>query len=167
MRDVGKMSRCFAFCSTDMLLEFTPLFDFFLFAFPFFLPFYSIASLEEEECEEKKRRGESRGQESRTQTNNNQQQGNFYGHKKRMTCTNLWPSFSSFNTTFSFPATGTPVNRIPIMAKQVLDLYELYNLVVERGGLVEVINKKIWREITKGLNLPSSITSAAFTLRTQ
>lgn len=60
-----------------------------------------------------------------------------------------------------------PVNRIPIMAKQVLDLYELYNLVVERGGLVEVINKKIWREITKGLNLPSSITSAAFTLRTQ
>lgn len=60
-----------------------------------------------------------------------------------------------------------PVNRIPIMAKHVLDLYELYNLVVERGGLVEVINKKIWREITKGLNLPSSITSAAFTLRTQ
>ncbi|XP_022235718.1 protein dead ringer homolog, partial [Limulus polyphemus] len=61
----------------------------------------------------------------------------------------------------------TPVNRIPIMAKQVLDLYELYKLVVARGGLVEVINKKIWREITKGLNLPSSITSAAFTLRTQ
>ena len=62
---------------------------------------------------------------------------------------------------------GTPINRIPIMAKQVLDLYKLYKLVVEKGGLVEVINKKIWREITKGLNLPSSITSAAFTLRTQ
>ena len=62
---------------------------------------------------------------------------------------------------------GTPVSRIPIMAKQVLDLFRLYKLVVERGGLVEVINKKIWREITKGLNLPSSITSAAFTLRTQ
>lgn len=53
------------------------------------------------------------------------------------------------------------------MAKQVLDLYELYKLVVSHGGLVEVINKKMWREITKGLNLPSSITSAAFTLRTQ
>lgn len=65
------------------------------------------------------------------------------------------------------PRIGTPINRIPIMAKQVLDLYELYQLVVARGGLVEVINKKIWREITKGLNLPSSITSAAFTLRTQ
>ncbi|GBM03141.1 Protein dead ringer [Araneus ventricosus] len=67
----------------------------------------------------------------------------------------------------SYLFSGTPVNRIPIMAKQVLDLYELYRLVVARGGLVEVINKKIWREITKGLNLPSSITSAAFTLRTQ
>ncbi|CAG5125531.1 unnamed protein product, partial [Candidula unifasciata] len=61
----------------------------------------------------------------------------------------------------------TPVNRIPIMAKQTLDLYELFRLVVSKGGLVEVINKKLWREITKGLNLPSSITSAAFTLRTQ
>ncbi|NXT43171.1 ARI3A protein, partial [Pelecanoides urinatrix] len=62
---------------------------------------------------------------------------------------------------------GTPVTRIPIMAKQVLDLYTLYRLVTDKGGLVEVINKKIWREITKGLNLPTSITSAAFTLRTQ
>lgn len=59
------------------------------------------------------------------------------------------------------------MTRIPIMAKQVLDLYELYRLVVQHGGLVEIINKKLWREITKGLNLPSSITSAAFTLRTQ
>ncbi|KPJ09598.1 Protein dead ringer [Papilio machaon] len=53
------------------------------------------------------------------------------------------------------------------MAKSVLDLYELYNLVIARGGLVEVINKKLWQEIIKGLRLPSSITSAAFTLRTQ
>ena len=44
---------------------------------------------------------------------------------------------------------------------------ELFRLVVSKGGLVEVINKKLWREVTKGLNLPSSITSAAFTLRTQ
>ncbi|XP_029772196.1 AT-rich interactive domain-containing protein 3A [Suricata suricatta] len=65
------------------------------------------------------------------------------------------------------PPAGTPVNRIPIMAKQVLDLFMLYVLVTEKGGLVEVINKKLWREITKGLNLPTSITSAAFTLRTQ
>ncbi|RXM96346.1 AT-rich interactive domain-containing protein 3A [Acipenser ruthenus] len=68
---------------------------------------------------------------------------------------------------FVIQAHWTPVNRIPIMAKQVLDLYTLYKLVTEKGGLVEVINKKIWREITKGLHLPTSITSAAFTLRTQ
>lgn len=68
---------------------------------------------------------------------------------------------------FSSSLPGTPINRIPIMAKQILDLYMLYKLVTEKGGLVEIINKKIWREITKGLNLPTSITSAAFTLRTQ
>ncbi|NXA07384.1 ARI3A protein, partial [Sapayoa aenigma] len=62
---------------------------------------------------------------------------------------------------------GTPVNRIPIPPPQVLDLFFLYTLVTEKGGLVEVINKKLWREITKGLSLPTSITSAAFTLRTQ
>lgn len=62
---------------------------------------------------------------------------------------------------------GSPINRLPIMAKSVLDLFELYNLVIARGGLVDVINKKLWQEIIKGLQLPSSITSAAFTLRTQ
>ena len=67
----------------------------------------------------------------------------------------------------SFFLLGTPINRLPIMAKSVLDLYELYKLVIQRGGLVNVINKKLWQEIIKDLNLPSSITSAAFTLRTQ
>ena len=73
----------------------------------------------------------------------------------------------SFVTHILFSISGTPINRLPIMAKQVLDLYELYNLVCARGGLVEVINKKLWQEVIKGLGLPSSITSAAFTLRTQ
>ena len=62
---------------------------------------------------------------------------------------------------------GTPINRLPVMAKHVLDLYELFNKVVEKGGLVEVINKKQWQEIIREMRLPSSITSAAFTLRTQ
>ncbi|KAM5298811.1 AT-rich interactive domain-containing protein 3C isoform 1-T1 [Ctenodactylus gundi] len=62
---------------------------------------------------------------------------------------------------------GTPVNRVPIMAKQVLDLYSLFRLVTAKGGLVEVINRKVWREVTRGLSLPTTITSAAFTLRTQ
>ena len=33
---------------------------------------------------------------------------------------------------------GTPVSRIPIMAKQILDLFQLYHLVVKHGGLVQV-----------------------------
>ena len=33
---------------------------------------------------------------------------------------------------------GSPITRVPIMAKQPLDLYRLFKLVVERGGLVEV-----------------------------
>ena len=73
-------------------------------------------------------------------------------------------SFSAFPPLI-FP--GTSINRLPIMAKQVLDMYELYNLVVAQGGLVQVINKKLWQEIIKGLKLPFSITSAAFTLRTR
>ncbi|KAK2119916.1 AT-rich interactive domain-containing protein 3C [Saguinus oedipus] len=52
------------------------------------------------------------------------------------------------------------------MAKQVLDLYALFRLVTAKGGLVEVINRKVWREVTRGLSLPTTITSAAFTLRT-
>lgn len=53
------------------------------------------------------------------------------------------------------------------MAKNVLDLYKLYSLVVARGGLVQVMRNKQWQEIIRGLNLPTSITSAAFTLREQ
>uniref|UniRef100_A0A8C1VZ80 AT-rich interactive domain-containing protein 3 n=1 Tax=Cyprinus carpio TaxID=7962 RepID=A0A8C1VZ80_CYPCA len=49
--------------------------------------------------------------------------------------------------------------------KEFLD--DLFAYMQKRGRTGSVINKKIWREITKGLNLPTSITSAAFTLRTQ
>jgi len=68
---------------------------------------------------------------------------------------------------YIFVYIGTPISRLPIMAKRVLDLYTLYKLVVQRGGIVAVITKKLWQEIIRGLGLPPSITSAAFTLRTQ
>ena len=40
---------------------------------------------------------------------------------------------------------GSPVNRIPIMAKDVLDLFRLYQLVVEKGGLVEI--RAPWNDV--------------------
>ncbi|XP_065060403.1 uncharacterized protein LOC135687695 isoform X2 [Rhopilema esculentum] len=59
------------------------------------------------------------------------------------------------------------VTRIPTMAKQPLDLYKLYKTVVSLGGLTEVVRNRHWSKVTRELNLPASITSAAFTLRTQ
>eukprot|EP00794_Sanderia_malayensis_P009977 gene9977-11000_t len=59
------------------------------------------------------------------------------------------------------------VTRIPTMAKQPLDLFKLYRTVVSLGGLTEVVRNRHWSKVTRELNLPSSITSAAFTLRTQ
>ena len=35
------------------------------------------------------------------------------------------------------------MNRVPIMAKQTLDLFKLFRLVVEKGGLVEVRGEKL------------------------
>ncbi|XP_070150401.1 protein dead ringer isoform X2 [Polyergus mexicanus] len=118
--------------------------------------------------------GESRECESRASTSANNQHPsgsnwNFEEQFRQLYEVDKNPERKEFlDNLFSFmQQRGTPINRLPIMAKSVLDLFELYKLVVMRGGLVEVINKKLWQEIIKGLRLPASITSAAFTLRTQ
>ncbi|XP_042219887.1 protein dead ringer homolog [Homarus americanus] len=43
---------------------------------------------------------------------------------------------------------GTPINRLPIMAKQVLDLYELYNLVVASAASW-TSSTRLWQEIIR------------------
>ncbi|XP_033222024.1 protein dead ringer-like isoform X2 [Belonocnema kinseyi] len=120
---------------------------------------------------ETRERESSNHSQSNAQGNSHQQQTSwsFEEQFKQLYEINNDPSRKEFlDDLFSFmQKRGTPINRLPIMAKSVLDLYELYNLVIARGGLVDVINKKLWQEIIKGLHLPSSITSAAFTLRTQ
>uniref|UniRef100_A0A8D9B311 Protein dead ringer n=2 Tax=Cacopsylla melanoneura TaxID=428564 RepID=A0A8D9B311_9HEMI len=114
-------------------------------------------------------RTSSEGSHSSESSNSSQQTWSYEEQYKQLYELSDEPKRKEFlDDLFSFnQKKGTPINRLPIMAKSVLDLYELYNHVVQRGGLVEVINKKLWQEIIKGLNLPSSITSAAFTLRTQ
>nr|XP_034196672.1 AT-rich interactive domain-containing protein 3C-like isoform X2 [Osmia lignaria] len=116
------------------------------------------------------REGSNLSQNNTTGTNHQQQTSwSFEEQFKQLYEINDDPKRKEFlDDLFSYmQKRGTPINRLPIMAKSVLDLYELYNLVIARGGLVDVINKKLWQEIIKGLHLPSSITSAAFTLRTQ
>ena len=48
---------------------------------------------------------------------------------------------------------------------------QLYSLIMNIVSTIvlfsQVIRRKAWREIAKALDLPASITSAAFTLRTQ
>ena len=41
------------------------------------------------------------------------------------------------------------------------------NYAVMTDSLMQVIKKKAWRNVAKELNLPASITSAAFTMRSQ
>uniref|UniRef100_T1GNP3 ARID domain-containing protein n=1 Tax=Megaselia scalaris TaxID=36166 RepID=T1GNP3_MEGSC len=60
---------------------------------------------------------------------------------------------------------GTPLERVPIMAKKRLDLYKLYNLVCSKGGIVQVTKCKQWSEICRELGFPKSFTSASFTVR--
>lgn len=59
---------------------------------------------------------------------------------------------------------GEPITRVPIVAKKLLDFYKLYKLVVAKGGVVNVIEKKLWQKIITELCLPRKATSAAFTL---
>lgn len=57
--------------------------------------------------------------------------------------------------------------RLPVLGGAQLDLYKMWNLVIARRGLLQVILEKRFREIIKGLGLPETATSGAFSLRVQ
>ncbi|XP_056014510.1 trithorax group protein osa-like isoform X9 [Ostrea edulis] len=59
---------------------------------------------------------------------------------------------------------NAPLNNMPSISKQPLDLYRLYLHVQEKGGMVEVTKAKKWKEICGLINIGSS-ASAAFTLK--
>lgn len=61
---------------------------------------------------------------------------------------------------------GSPIpEREYKIAKKTVDLFNLYSLVVERGGLQEAIAKGRFTEILKKLEIPSRFNSAAYNLR--
>lgn len=51
------------------------------------------------------------------------------------------------------------------MGGKELDLYKLYRSVIQRGGSHRVSNNKLWKEIVNEFEIPSSCTSASFSLR--
>uniref|UniRef100_A0A5K3EGI9 ARID domain-containing protein n=1 Tax=Mesocestoides corti TaxID=53468 RepID=A0A5K3EGI9_MESCO len=57
-----------------------------------------------------------------------------------------------------------PLTGLPQVVKQPLDLYRFYLAVRERGGVLEVIKTKRWKEISQIFNINAS-ASAAYTLR--
>ncbi|XP_015917596.1 AT-rich interactive domain-containing protein 3A isoform X2 [Parasteatoda tepidariorum] len=61
---------------------------------------------------------------------------------------------------------GTPLSQCPTISKQPLDLYRLYLAVKERGGFVEVMKGRMWKEIAELLGIGSS-SSVVYTMRMQ
>jgi hypothetical protein len=55
--------------------------------------------------------------------------------------------------------------RVPLIGAKELDLYALYQSVVKRGGAENVSTNKLWKEIVNEFDLPSTCTSASFTLK--
>lgn len=55
--------------------------------------------------------------------------------------------------------------KVPQIGGKELDLYELYQAVIRRGGAQKVSNNKMWKEIVNEFDLPPSCTSASFTLK--
>lgn len=59
---------------------------------------------------------------------------------------------------------GKPLVGLPQVVKQPLDLYRFYLAVRERGGVIEVIKNRKWKEVSQVVNINAS-ASAAYTLR--
>jgi len=55
--------------------------------------------------------------------------------------------------------------KVPSIGGKELDLCKLFKAVYIRGGSIQVSQKKLWKEIVNEFQIPSSCTSASFTLR--
>jgi hypothetical protein len=55
--------------------------------------------------------------------------------------------------------------KVPQIGGRELDLFELYQKVISRGGSIKVTARKLWKDIVNEFNLPSSCTSASHTLK--
>ena len=63
-------------------------------------------------------------------------------------------------------AAGSPVVKIPLVAKVPLDLYSLHQLVQEHGGFAQVVKEKLWKPIAVELGISLKVcTDYGFRLR--
>lgn len=62
---------------------------------------------------------------------------------------------------------GTPVTKLPVIGKRPLDLYTLFRAVCERGGIQQVMEKRLFREVLTALNLPSGNSALAYLVKSQ
>ena len=62
---------------------------------------------------------------------------------------------------------GQHITRVPVLGGKEVDLYKLFNQVVRRGGILQVVVGRLWREISRELELPPSVKCDAYVLRTQ
>lgn len=70
------------------------------------------------------------------------------------------------NNLFNFlQSRGSTNLKVPQIGGKELDLFELYQSVIKRGGAQKVSNTKLWKEIVVEFDLPPSCTSASFTLK--
>ena len=58
-----------------------------------------------------------------------------------------------------------PVTKLPRLGHKDVDLFVLYKEVIRRGGVMEVIAKKCWKEVSTVFSFPTTCTNAGYTLR--
>jgi hypothetical protein len=58
-----------------------------------------------------------------------------------------------------------PVEKIPCLGKKPLQLLQVFKSTVRNGGGVRVTALKLWKQIGRDLDLPSTITNASSMLR--
>lgn len=62
---------------------------------------------------------------------------------------------------------GTQIAQVPVVMRQPLDLFKFYTVVQERGGLQEVVKRKLWQEVLEAMNLPTDNPNVVNHLRNQ
>jgi hypothetical protein len=60
---------------------------------------------------------------------------------------------------------GTSIQKLPTVGSKELNLFLLYNQVMARGGVAEVVKGKQWKSIASALKLPTTCTDYGFRLR--